>query len=49
MFQVSLDHAERAEYTIFFLHFEGVGNHRRYAREGTAEILVPAEGIEPTA
>lgn len=25
MFQVSLDHAERAEYTIFFLHFEALG------------------------
>ena len=30
MFQIRLDHAERAEYTIFFLHFAGVAILRRY-------------------
>ena len=30
MFQVRLDHAERAEYTISCLHFAGLGIRRRY-------------------
>ena len=38
MFQVRLDHVERAEYTISFLHFAGVGIHRRYVRRARQKI-----------
>ena len=49
MFQVRLDYAERAEYTIFLTTLSGPWDLSQISFEGAAVSLVPAEGIEPTA
>jgi hypothetical protein len=49
MFQARLDHAERAEYTLFAQSIAAVPRGLDNALKGIVESMVPAEGIEPTA
>lgn len=49
MTQAKLDHAERAEYTLFAQFFMAVRRGLENDLKGIAESMVPAEGIEPTA
>ena len=53
MSQVRLDHAERAEYTLSArtIAVAALGKNVGWMNvlKGLAEIMVPAEGIEPTA
>jgi hypothetical protein len=49
MFQAKLDHAERAEYTLFAQSFAAAPRGLDYGLRSIENSMVPAEGIEPTA